>query len=648
MSYTKTTWVNDSAPAINASNLNKMEAGIEAAQYPDGGTSGQLLSSDGNGGGTWVNSDKALVGLGNVDNTSDAAKPISTATQAALDGKVDKVTGKGLSTNDYTSTEKTKLAGIAEGAQVNTITGVKGGSESSYRTGNVNITKANLGLGNVDNTSDANKPISSAAQTALDGKVDKVTGKGLSANDYTNTEKTKLAGIAEGAQVNTITGVKGDSESSYRTGNVNITKANVGLGNVDNTSDANKPISTAVQTALNGKQNTLTFDNVPVANSANPVKSGGIYSAIDDVRNLIIAAHSADWDMVPRLIARGLGPVTYPVGSQFIVPHSDYTSILFDVVHHITPQTPLTGITLPNGVDYGMVLLQHGVIYGTQFDEVEAVYYAEEGLAAGTYNITIANQAWVSADNGKTFQFTLTQAVPAGGQLVWSGYDKSREGISITSYASATSTTAIESVTMTEGSGGTSLGTTDGSGDVNHFHRSVLGSNNYGQSGIRQWINASGSDWWVPSNKWDRPYAQRTRNGYLGGFGDADFKSAILQCTLQNYTNGVYDMSGINTGYTTQDKFFLLANEDVGFSKEGSSGINAGGLFDYYKNAADVDRIKYDISDGTTARHWWLRVPLPIYAYTERVVSSSGARYNHTALYAIGAVPACVIGYNQG
>lgn len=38
---------------------------------------------------------------------------------AALSGKVDKVSGKGLSTNDYTTAEKTKLAGIAEGAEVN-------------------------------------------------------------------------------------------------------------------------------------------------------------------------------------------------------------------------------------------------------------------------------------------------------------------------------------------------------------------------------------------------------------------------------------------------------------------------------------------------------------------------------------------------
>lgn len=72
---------------------------------------------------------------------------------------------------------------------------------------NINIpkptyTKNDIGLGNVDNTSDLNKPISTATQTALDGKVDKVTGKGLSENDFTNTLKTKLDGIQDGAEVN--------------------------------------------------------------------------------------------------------------------------------------------------------------------------------------------------------------------------------------------------------------------------------------------------------------------------------------------------------------------------------------------------------------------------------------------------------------
>ena len=82
------------------------------------------------------------------------------------------------------------------------VTGVKGNAETSYRRGNVNITSTDIGLGNVDNTSDINKPISTVTQTALDNKVDKVSGKGLSANDYTTTEKNKLAGIATGAEVN--------------------------------------------------------------------------------------------------------------------------------------------------------------------------------------------------------------------------------------------------------------------------------------------------------------------------------------------------------------------------------------------------------------------------------------------------------------
>lgn len=157
--------------------------------------------------------------------------------------------------------DKTKLDGIESGAQKNTVLGVKGNSESSYRTGNINITKANIGLGNVDNTSDLNKPVSTAQQTALDKKVDKVTGYGLSKNDFTDTLKNKLDGIAKGAQVNSITGVKGSSEGTYRTGNVSISASNIGLGNVNNTSDADKPISTATQTALNGKVSTTVKVN---------------------------------------------------------------------------------------------------------------------------------------------------------------------------------------------------------------------------------------------------------------------------------------------------------------------------------------------------------------------------------------------------
>lgn len=50
------------------------------------------------------------IGLDQVNNTSDINKPISTATQTALDGKVDKVEGKQLSTNDYSAEEKSTVA----------------------------------------------------------------------------------------------------------------------------------------------------------------------------------------------------------------------------------------------------------------------------------------------------------------------------------------------------------------------------------------------------------------------------------------------------------------------------------------------------------------------------------------------------------
>ena len=189
--------------AADKSKLNAIEAGAQVNTVT--GVKGNSESSYRTGN---INITPTNIGLGNVDNTSDLDKPVSTAQQTALDKKVDKVTGYGLSKNDFTDILKNKLDGIAEGAQVNSITGVKGSSEETYRTGNVSISASNIGLGNVNNTSDADKPISTAQQAALDEKVDKVAGKGLSTNDYTTDEKNKLAGIAAGAQVNVIESVK--------------------------------------------------------------------------------------------------------------------------------------------------------------------------------------------------------------------------------------------------------------------------------------------------------------------------------------------------------------------------------------------------------------------------------------------------------
>ena len=157
---------------------------------------------------------KTSLAVDQINNTSDASKPISTATQAALTTKanaadvttslatkVDKVSGKELSTNDYTTAEKTKLAAI---------TGTNTGDQdlSAFATTSQLVTKANA----TDvTTSLATKANAADVTTSLATKVDKVTGKELSTNDYTTAEKTKLAAITgtnTGDQVN-ITGNAG-------------------------------------------------------------------------------------------------------------------------------------------------------------------------------------------------------------------------------------------------------------------------------------------------------------------------------------------------------------------------------------------------------------------------------------------------------
>jgi hypothetical protein len=224
---------------------------------------------------------KGDVGLGNVDNTSDANKPISAATQTALNAKVDKVAGKGLSTEDYTTAEKSKLAGVAAGAQVNTVTSVAG------KTGAVTLVKGDVGLGNVDNTSDANKPVSTATQTALNAKEGTVavgtaaqfwrgdktwtdfattvrasilTGLSTATNAVVAATDTVLAAIGKlqkqvSDNLATLTSHTGNTSNPH-----GVTKVQVGLGNVDNTSDANKPVSTAQAAAIAaryGKDNVL-------------------------------------------------------------------------------------------------------------------------------------------------------------------------------------------------------------------------------------------------------------------------------------------------------------------------------------------------------------------------------------------------------
>ena len=145
------------------------------------------------------------VGAAAAEHTHEQAD--ITGLSAALAGKVDAESGKGLSTNDYTTAEKQKLAGIAAGANnyvhpsthpASMITGLASVATSgdyADLSGKPTIPTVDSALSSTSTNPVQNKAI----QAALAGKVNTESGKGLSSNDYTTTEKNKLAGIATGA-----------------------------------------------------------------------------------------------------------------------------------------------------------------------------------------------------------------------------------------------------------------------------------------------------------------------------------------------------------------------------------------------------------------------------------------------------------------
>ena len=234
---------------------------------------------------------------------------------AAIAGKVDKVEGKGLSTEDYTTAEKTKLAGIEAGANnytlptatANALGGIKVGANlaidsttgalsgdysaaSSSAAGLMSATdktkldgiEAGATAITVDSaiSSSSTNPVENQAiYTALAGKVDTETGKGLSSNDYTDTEKTKLAGIEAGANNYSLPTAAAGTLGGVKVGsNLAIDANGVLSGNYSNaSSSAAGLMSAADKTALDAKPDVYVQATQPSG-----LKAGDIWFQISE------------------------------------------------------------------------------------------------------------------------------------------------------------------------------------------------------------------------------------------------------------------------------------------------------------------------------------------------------------------------------
>jgi hypothetical protein len=280
---------------------------------------------------------KSMVGLGNVDNTSDASKPISTATQTALDNKAAlSHTHTASNITDFNTSVSGLVNGIYAPLSSPTLTGVPLAPTASSGTNTNQIASTSFvrteisnlvssapstldtlnelatALGNDPNFATtvtnnlANKAaLSGATFTGLisspsgsfsqnlkvNGTNVSVSGHSHSISDVTGLQtaldsKQPSGNYAASSHTHTasqitdfntsvsglVNGIYAPLASPTFTGTVNgISKSMVGLGNVDNTSDANKPVSTATQTALDGKaalSHTHTSSNITDFNSS--------------------------------------------------------------------------------------------------------------------------------------------------------------------------------------------------------------------------------------------------------------------------------------------------------------------------------------------------------------------------------------------
>ena len=279
------------------------------------------------------------------------------------------------------------------------------------------------------------------------------------------------------------------------------------------------------------------------------------------------------WEKLEGLSRNGYLQKVFDFGDQFLEKWKDTAANKeYDFpwqITHFSDEELETGETIA-----GTFLEAHYTTpFGVQFSN-RAFLRCPDGLAAGTYNVTLGAK-WGDKDAQKdtTWQFTLTQDVPAGGSIAGFAQmpDKAASEWKATSYA-ADGITTIETVPITSGAEGTALGTMQlaaRNGNVNSMQEAAYGWNRWKFSAARQWLNSEQAKgkWWKKQDDWDvAPSQLAEKDGFLCGLPTEMIAvlKPVKMVTLANTVNdeGVTDI--------TYDRVFLasMSQMNVNMSKE--------------------------------------------------------------------------------
>lgn len=347
---------------------------------------------------------------------------------------------------------------------------------------------------------------------------------------------------------------------------------------------------------------------------------------------------------------RAVTPSTYGIAVTGTPAAGDQVTItvLSTVLPFLVVESDDTGIDL---------LMQYAM--DLPFDGVEALFSATAAVPAGKCYFTVQT-AFAYCDVG-TYEITLAHALPIGGYITgpteWLGSGLTAKKLN--SYDE--NGTLIDSniaISQTDSPSGYNLGVLGEApsyaGRMNAAYRSTNGSNHWGESNIRQWLNSKGAagSWFTKQTKWDLLASEFVSMPGFMYCMDPGFTSILKLNTVTTKYNNLFNSNGRISGtYTTEDKFYLPSISQFGWihgedarTASGAEDVVEGNTFDYFSRKPWVDARPYALENHTVLRHYQTRTPKLIYAHSvDYIWNNSSIVASYHACSSNGICPACRI-----
>lgn len=578
-----------------------------------------------------------------VSLSSTSTNPVQNkAVNTAIEAKADKATtlsGYGIA-NAYTKTEVDANTVKSISISGKTVTVTKGDGTTSTQT-TQDTTYSNA-------TQTANGLMSSSDKTKLDGIATGAT-KNVVTSTYSATGTDAVNGKAVAEALETAKGdpnvlptlwgkeYQGNRETTLtRDSNGLVTKAVA-------TSDTGDSESTFTYNTDGEISKIVTTTKYGMGNATKTVEYTRTNGEITNIKESFTkdGSYGMTWADVAANVKSGAAENLYSVGDTFTDTWTNgsntytfpWTVLGFKEVELEDASTTKAMIL---GAQYLPNITMH-------YNEYEAFYYAEDGLTAGTYTMTM---------NGTDKTFTLTKDIPAGGKLAPpSGSSLGSSGRSL----DVDGITTIETFSIANGTDGTDLGDIAGSyepnGNINGMYCCNSGVGRWPQSTIRMWLNsdAEKNSWFDNTQKFATPPSQLSSYaGFLNGIS-RDMRENMLKIKIKTA-----QPSSIGNDFDiTYDKVWLPSLEEMYISPQLSG---EGDALEYYKQLNGTETMyktystyaelkKYLCNNTSSANNYWLRSVRRDGANYAWIVNSSGLVVNlNAAILSFAPAPLVAIG----